>query len=296
MPLERRKRAILIAGPTASGKSALAMRLAAERDGVIINVDAMQVYSTLRVLTARPSTADEMAVPHRLFGFVDPSLRFSTGGWLRAVADVIASAEPEDRPLIFTGGTGLYFDALMGGFADVPPIPDAVVKSIESEVRALDEAGRCALIAARDPVLAARLTVPDPQRVTRALSVLAHTGRSLTSFQDVGAEGLLAGYQVERLLVDPGRDIVRQRIAYRFNTMLQTGAEDEVRALLSRNLSPDLPAMKAIGVPEIGAWLRGQSSRTEAIELAIIATHQYAKRQRTWFRNRFSDWTPTTSP
>lgn len=282
------KRAVLIAGPTASGKSALALKLAVERDAVVINTDALQVYDVLRLLTARPS-ADEMArAPHRLYGTVPPTRRFSTGDWARAAAEVIA-AEP-DRTLIFVGGTGLYFDALTAGFADVPEVPTTALAAAEAEVAGLDREARGRLIAARDPVIAARLKAPDPQRVIRALAVLNATGRSLASFQDEAQSGLLDGFTLERLVLNPDREVLRQRIARRFEGMFERGAVDEVKALLALQPDPSLPAMKAIGVPEIAAMLAGDLSEAEAIERAVIATRQYAKRQRTWFRNRMADW------
>jgi tRNA dimethylallyltransferase len=283
------KRAVLIAGPTASGKSALALKLARERDGVIVNTDALQVYDGLRLLTARPSDAEMAEAPHRLYGTVPPSRRFSTGDWARAVADVIAAGG--ERELIFVGGTGLYFEALLNGFADVPEVPEAAVLAATAEVEGLDGDERGRLIAARDPLIAARLKAPDPQRVIRALAVLNATGRSLARFQDEAQAGLLEGFALERIVLNPDRDILRSRIAKRFSTMLDHGAVEEVRGLIALKLDPQLPAMKAIGVPEITAWLAGDLPADQAIERAVIATRQYAKRQRTWFRSRMADWT-----
>jgi len=282
---------VLIAGPTASGKSAKAVSVAREIGGTIVNADAMQVYDVLRVMTARPSPEEMGGVIHRLYGTVAPGVRYSTGDWLRDVAAVVA-VTPE--PLVFVGGTGLYFDALEHGFAEVPAVPDAIVERVAAEVAALDADGRGRLIALRDPVIAARLRAPDPQRVTRALAVLEATGRSLATYQDAGQAGLLGSFAVERMLVDPGRDVVRERIARRFAAMFESGAVEEVRALRAMNLDPSLPAMKAIGVPEISAWLDGTITQEEAIERAVIATRQYAKRQRTWIRNRMGDWPRAT--
>jgi len=282
------KTAVLIAGPTASGKSALALRLARERDGMIVNTDALQVYDVLRLVTARPGDADLAEAPHLLYGAVSPSVRFSTGDWSRAAQAIIA-AHP-DRTLIFTGGTGLYFESLLTGFAEIPPIPQAAVAAAEAEIAGLDRDGRGRLIAARDPLIASRLSAPDPQRVTRALAVLNATGRSLASFQDEAQHGLLDGWEIERLLLNPDRDVLRERIARRFAAMFAEGAVEEVRALLALNLDPSLPAMKAIGVPEIAAMLSGDLSQAGAIDRAVIATRQYAKRQRTWFRSRMADW------
>ena len=282
------KRAVLIAGPTASGKSALALKLAAERDGVIVNTDSLQVYDVLRLLTARPSPEETALAPHRLYGTVHPSVRFSTGEWARAAAAVIA-AEP-DRPLIFVGGTGLYFDVLTNGFADVPEVSAEAVAAAEAEVEGLDGQGRGRLIAERDPLIASRLKAPDPQRVIRALAVLNATGRSLASYQDEAQKGLLDGFTLERMVLNPDREVLRQRIARRFETMFAGGAVAEVETLLALRLDPSLPAMKAIGVPEITAMLAGELDEDAAIERAVIATRQYAKRQRTWFRNRMADW------
>lgn len=282
------KTAVLIAGPTASGKSALALRLARERDGIIVNTDALQVYDVLRQVTARPGNSDLASAPHLLYGTVAPSIRFSTGDWSRAAQAVIA--EHPDRTLIFTGGTGLYFDSLLSGFAEIPAVPPEAVAAAEAEIAGLDGEARGRLLASRDPLIAARLSAPDPQRVTRALAVLNATGRSLASFQDEAQQGLLDGWDAEKLLLNPDRDVLRERIARRFESMFAEGAVEEVRALLALNLDPTLPAMKAIGVPEIAAMLGGELSQAEAIERAVIATRQYAKRQRTWFRSRMADW------
>jgi len=286
-----RKRAVLIAGPTASGKSALALANARESGAVIVNADAMQVYGVLRVLTARPSDAEMAEVPHLLYGAVPPDRRFSTGDWMRAVAESMRSPRTAGRPLIFVGGTGLYFDALVHGFAEVPPVPAGVTRDIEDEVRGLDRAGRERLLAERDPEMAVRLQAHDPQRVVRALAVLKATGRSLAHFQTAGQAGVLDGFALERLVLNPDRDVLRERIAQRFGSMFESGAVEEVKALLALDLDPSLPAMKAIGVREIAGWLEGKISRQRAIDLAVTATHQYAKRQRTWFRSRMSDWT-----
>jgi tRNA dimethylallyltransferase len=282
------KSAVLIAGPTASGKSALALAKARELGGIVVNTDALQVYSGLRLLTARPGDEDLAEAPHRLYGTVDPAVRFSTGDWVRAAAEVIAAAG--DAPLIFAGGTGLYFEALTKGFADVPEVSPAALAWAEAEVAGLDRDARSRLIADRDPAIAARLKAPDSQRVIRALAVLKSTGRSLATFQDAATRGLLDGYELERIVLNPDRDVLRERIARRFEAMLEQGAVEEVQALLTRNLDPSLPAMKAIGVPEIRDWLAGTIGRDEMITLAVTATRQYAKRQRTWFRARMRDW------
>lgn len=285
---------MLIAGPTASGKSALAITRAIASDGIIVNADSMQLYDTLRVVTARPSIEDESRAEHVLYGSVPAAQRFSTGQWLRAVQDVVATSDPA-RPLIFVGGTGLYFDALINGFADVPGIPDHVVLEVQQEIQALDESERMRLLSAEDPETAGRLKVADPQRVIRALAVKRATGRALSSFQEDQQPGVLGGWEIERLLLWPDRELLRTRIGERFEAMFESGAVEEVEALLAQRPDPSLPAMKAIGVPEISGWLAGRLSRAEAMERAIIATRQYAKRQRTWFRNRMGDW-PRSDP
>jgi tRNA dimethylallyltransferase len=285
-----RRRAVLIAGPTASGKSALALAMAQGQGGLVINADSMQVYDTLQVVTARPSDAEMALAKHRLYGVVPAAKRFSTGQWLDAVGAVIQSADPE-QVLIFVGGTGLYFDALLHGFAEMPDIPHVVTLEVQEEIQAFDGSQRLALLQREDPVAAARLKVADPQRLVRALAVKRATGRTISSFQDQHAAGLLEDFgQVERMVLDPDRDLLRQRIAARFEQMFSGGAVEEVRALRALDLDPTLPVMKAIGVREIGDWLDGTIGRDEAIGLATIATQQYAKRQRTWFRNRFADW------
>ena len=284
-----RRRCVLIAGPTASGKSALALAMAQAQGGVIINADAMQIYDTLRVVTARPDDADLTLAEHRLYGTVPASTRFSTGQWLTAVQQVLAGIAV-DVPLIFVGGTGLYFDALLNGFADIPEVPEAVALEVQQEIQGLDGEQRLALLQREDPGTAARLKVADPQRLTRALAVKRATGRTLSSFQADQQPGALEHFDIERIVLDPDRDVLRARIALRFAAMFSGGAVEEVKALRALQLDPSLPVMKAIGVREIGDWLDGVLGHDEAITLATIATHQYAKRQRTWFRNRFGDW------
>jgi len=287
--MKRQRSAVLIAGPTASGKSSMALARARERGGVIINADSMQVYDTLRIVTARPSAEDEAQADHRLYGVVPAAQRFSTGQWLEAVGTILEEIDPE-REAIFVGGTGLYFDALTKGFADVPEISPELTLKVQEEIEDLDETARMALLRKEDPETAQRLKVADPQRVTRAIAVKRATGKPLSAFQDDLQTGLLEGWAIERYVLSPDRDVLRERIALRFEMMFASGAVEEVEALRAQNLDPSLPVMKAIGVREIGDWLDGVYGRDEAITLATIATHQYAKRQRTWFRNRMGDW------
>lgn len=285
----RQRSAVLIAGPTASGKSSMALQRARANGGVIVNTDAMQVYDTLRIVTARPSVEEEAQAEHRLYGAIPASQRFSTGQWLEAVRIILAEIDPA-REVIFVGGTGLYFEALTNGFADVPEISQELTLQVQREIEDLDEAGRMALLTEEDRETARRLKVADPQRVTRALAVKRATGKPLSAFQDNPQSGLLGGWAIERFVLSPDRDVLRARIALRFEAMFAGGAVEEVEALRAQNLDPSLPVMKAIGVPEISDWLDGVQTREEAITLATIATHQYAKRQRTWFRNRMGDW------
>ena len=280
---------MLIAGPTASGKSAMALARARSGGGLIVNADSMQVYGVLRVVTARPSAEEESLAEHALYGFVSPRNRFSTGEWLRAVERLVAAAEAS-RELIFVGGTGLHFDALTKGFAPTPEISPQVFEAIRSLVQDLNEAQRMALLEEEDPETAGRLKVADPQRVIRALAVKRQTGRALSSFQFDQRPGPLADWSLERTVLWPDREVLRERIARRFSNMFENGAVEEVEALLAQELDPALPAMKAIGVPEISSWLEGRMTREEAVASATVATQQYAKRQRTWFRNRMADW------
>lgn len=283
------RQAVLIAGPTASGKSGLAVSIALRLNGVIVNADSMQVYDVLSVLTARPNESEMGNVPHHLYGFVSPAVRFSTGAYVTAVSELLAKV-PAERPIVFVGGTGLYFDALINGFMQVPEVDAAIVARLNDEVAALDRNGRTELLRARDPNMAGQLKEADPQRVVRALSVMEATGRSLADWQDEPVAGVLAEWSLTRIVLSPDRDELRQCIAQRFGAMMQLGAADEVRRLLALDLATDLPAMKAIGVREIAAVLAGEMEDAEATQAAVTATHQYAKRQRTWFRNRMADW------
>ncbi len=285
-----RRKAILIAGPTASGKSAFALERAESSGGIIVNADSMQVYDVLNVLTARPSARDLARADHRLYGFVAPEIRCSVGQWLAAVSSVIGDPEIMQRELIFVGGTGLYFDALENGIAAIPDIPAEAVAEAEALVTPLDREGRLALLKARDPELAKTLGEPDPQRLTRALSVLFATGRSLAYWQRRAGPPPLDGFELERIVIDVKREALSSGIKTRFRKMLDSGAIEEVAELKRRALPADLPAMKAIGVREIAAWQAGMIGREEAVERAVAATRQYAKRQRTWFRQRMGHW------
>jgi tRNA dimethylallyltransferase len=288
-------KAVLIAGPTASGKSALALRLAQARNGVIINTDSMQVYRDLRVLTARPSLAEEALVPHRLYGTVDAAVNFSAGAWLEDAALVLADAMAQNRLPIFVGGSGLYFKALTRGLSSVP----AIATEVRDDVRArLERDGPEALhaeLAVRDPVSAERLNPRDRSRVARALEVVEATGRSLTDWHADGLLPLLPPKSFTGLFLTPERDELYARIDARFESMLRAGALDEVAALAGRNLDPLLPAMKAHGVPALIRHLAGELSLEEASKIGCADTRHYAKRQFTWFRHQLPEFEWTTS-
>lgn len=288
--MSEKRRVVLIAGPTASGKSALAIAKANEIGGIIVNTDSMQVYDVLSVLTARPQLNDLTEAEHQLYGFVSPLQGYSTGGWLDAVRALIADTSALGTPLVFVGGTGLYFDALINGIAKIPSVPPEYVRAAELELEGLDRTARAKLFLNKDPLMAARLSEPDRQRVARALSVLAATGKSLAEWQDQKQVGLLEEFDVEKYVIDPDREVLRARIADRFAFMLDNGAIEEVDALMALRLNPGLPALKAIGVRQIADWQAGRITRQQALEASVIATAQYAKRQRTWLRNRMADW------
>ncbi|MBD9455113.1 tRNA (adenosine(37)-N6)-dimethylallyltransferase MiaA [Rhizobium sp. RHZ02] len=281
--------AILITGPTASGKSALAVEFAKQHNGVVVNADSMQVYDTLCVLTARPSDEDMQGVPHYLYGHVPAKLAYSTGAWLRDVTELLPRLHADGRKPIFVGGTGLYFKALTGGLSDMPAIPEEVRNRLRSR---LQEEGRDELyrqLRERDPLVAESLRPQDGQRIVRALEVLEATGRSIADFQAQTGPVIVDPSTSRKIVVAPDRAILHQRINGRFEKMLEQGAEDEVKTLLSLSLPPDMPVMKAIGVSQIAAMLRGELSRDEVLERGAAATRQYAKRQMTWFRNQMDE-------
>jgi tRNA dimethylallyltransferase len=277
----------LIAGPTASGKSALALRLAEIADGIVINADSAQVYGDLRVLTARPSPEEEARAPHRLYGHVDGANANSAPVWAADARAEIAAAHAQGRLPILVGGTGLYIRTLLDGIAPVPPIDEA----IRAEVRALPVATAHALLTEADPAAAARLLPSDTTRVARALEVVRSTGQTLAEWQDERSGGLSGTIRLVPLILSPPREWLRARCDARFEAMLAAGAVDEAEALIARRLDPALPVMRAIGVAEIGDWMAGRIDRTAMVARAQAATRQYAKRQQTWFsRQPPSDW------
>lgn len=281
--------AILITGPTASGKSALAVELAKRHDGAVINADSMQVYDTLRVLTARPSEEEMQGVPHHLYGHVPAGAAYSTGAWLRDVSALLPALRAAGRLPVFVGGTGLYFKALTGGLSDMPAIPEALRETLRT--RLLEEGldGLYGELAAADPAMAASLNRQDGQRIVRALEVVKATGRSIADFQGQSGPVIIDADEARKIVVLPDRAVLHQRINGRFEKMLQQGAEDEVRALLALDLPAEAPVMKAIGVSQITAMVRGEMTREEVLEKGAAATRQYAKRQMTWFRNQMND-------
>ncbi|SCB42619.1 tRNA (adenosine(37)-N6)-dimethylallyltransferase MiaA [Rhizobium multihospitium] len=278
--------AILITGPTASGKSALAVELARSHDGVVINADSMQVYDTLRVLTARPSEADMEGIPHHLYGHVPAGQAYSTGIWLREAGALVERLRLERRMPVFVGGTGLYFKALTGGLSDMPEIPSDIRNRLRSRLLTEGPEALHRELAERDAAVAETLNPQDGQRIVRALEVVEATGRSIAAFQGKNGPMIVDPDHARKIVVLPERAILHERINSRFETMLAMGAQDEVRALLALDLPPEMPVMKAIGVAQIAAMLKGEMTRAEVIETGSAATRQYAKRQMTWFRNQ----------
>ncbi|NKK65387.1 MULTISPECIES: tRNA (adenosine(37)-N6)-dimethylallyltransferase MiaA [Rhizobium] len=281
--------AILITGPTASGKSALAVELARRYDGAVVNADSMQVYDTLRVLTARPSEEEMQGVPHHLYGHVPAGAAYSTGAWLRDVSALLPGLRDAGRLPVFVGGTGLYFKALTGGLSDMPEVPEALREKLRARLVEEGPDGLHAELAEADPAMAASLNRQDGQRIVRALEVVKATGQSIAGFQSRSGPVVIDAAEAFKIVVLPDRAVLHQRINGRFEKMLQQGAEDEVRALLALDLPAETPVMKAIGVSQITAMLRGEITRDEVLEKGAAATRQYAKRQMTWFRNQMDD-------
>ena len=283
---------ILIAGPTASGKSALAIKLALQCDAVIVNADSMQIYDGLRIITARPSLSEEAQCEHRMFGTVSPDQAYSVAKWLKDAKANLDEILSSNRKVIFVGGTGMYFSAMLDGLSPMPAIEPA----IRDKWRAIYDGGgegdlHEALIKL-DPVMAEKLKPLDRQRITRALEVMESTGKSLAEWQNKAAHSALLGdVSTRKLVILPERPLLHERINGRFLAMVEAGAVEEVAALLEMNLAENLPVMKAIGVRQLSAYLRDEISLEEAATLAQAASRQYAKRQYTWFRNQFSsDW------
>lgn len=277
---------VLLAGPTASGKSALAMELAARDGRVIVNADALQVYENWRILTARPSVTDEAALPHALYGHIARETGYSVGHWLRDVTPLL------DRPVLIVGGTGLYFNALTRGLAEVPEVPPSVRS--EADAR-LTVAGPAALLADLDPATAARIDRLNPVRVQRAWEVWRATGRGLAAWQDDTPPPLLPLAGAEALVLIPDVAWLNARIDRRFTRMLAEGALDEARQNLI-GWDPRRPSSKAIGGVELIAHLKGEMTLADATEAATLASRQYAKRQRTWLRSNMKAWRQVLLP
>lgn len=280
-------RPVLIAGATASGKSALALEIAEKSGGVVVNADALQVWSCWRVLSARPSADEEARAPHALYGHRAPGADYSVGAWLREIGPILAAfrAGAGPRPII-VGGTGLYLSALTEGLAEIPATPPEIRARADQRRAAEGSAG---MLAELDPASAARVDPHNPMRVQRAWEVLQATGRGLAAWQDETPPPLLPLAATTALLLSPERDLLAARIDRRFETMLESGALDEVRAVLPQWDASALWA-KAIGAPELVAHLRGEIDLATATERAKAASRQYAKRQRTWFRGRMGGW------
>ena len=283
--------AVLIAGPTASGKSALAIALARRFGGTVINCDSMQVYRDLRILSARPTPDEEESAPHALFGHVDGAQNHSVGQYVRDAAGAVAASRAGGRLPILVGGTGLYFKAMTEGLSAIPPVPEGVRDAFRARAEARETEELHAELSRRDPAMAARLRPSDRLRVMRALEVFEATGRSLASFQGAREPGPLAGARLVRLFLNPPREVVRERIDRRFEAMMTDGALDEVEALRMRGLDPMLPVMRAHGVPGLIAHLEGRQSLAEAVARGQADTRAYAKRQVTWFRHQMVGWT-----
>jgi tRNA dimethylallyltransferase len=284
-------RAILIAGPTASGKSALAIALARRINGAVVNADSMQVYRDLRILTARPTVAEEAEVEHRLFGHVDASVNYSVGRYLADLASTLAELEARGVTPILTGGTGMYFRAALTGLSDIPAVPEEIRTAVRAAATGRSPQELHAELAAKDPQTAARLRPTDPQRLLRALEVFAATGRPLAAFHGPRSTPLLDAAACRGFFIAPPREKLYARIDSRFEKMMAAGALAEVEALRARRLDPALPAMRAHGVPHLLRHLEGALPLDEAVAAGQRDTRHYAKRQFTFARHQLPDLT-----
>ncbi|MDE1971998.1 MAG: tRNA (adenosine(37)-N6)-dimethylallyltransferase MiaA [Hyphomicrobiales bacterium] len=281
---------ILIAGPTASGKSALALALARKLNAIVVNADSMQVYQDLRIITARPSAEEAQQAPHRLYGHVDAAENYSVGRWCSEVAATLDSTARYGRAIIIVGGTGLYFNALTRGLAAVPPISPEIRKEVRARLASEGVGALHAELKERDPAAAARLMPGDRARISRALEVVLATGRSLIDWHEEEKPAAVDLSRAAKVFLMPDRDELMRRIDARFDAMIAAGAVDEVRTLAARNLDPQLPAMKAHGVPWLIRHLNGEIGLEQAADAAKRETRQYTKRQATWFRNQLPDF------
>lgn len=280
---------VVVTGPTASGKSAVALRLAQSFGGTVINADSMQVYRELRVLTARPTPADEATVRHRLYGIVSAAERCSVGLWRSWAVAEVAGARAEGSVPIVTGGTGLYIKALLEGLSPIPAVPAEARAAVRERLRAYGRDALLSDLAHRDPDTAARIAASDTQRLVRALEVLEGTGRQLSFWQRTAPPAEVPGLRPLSLVIAPPREQIHAACDARFETMIERGALQEVERLDALGLSPDLPAMRAVGVRELRRHLRGEIALAEACGLAQRATRQYAKRQMTWLRHQMTE-------
>ncbi|WP_312595006.1 tRNA (adenosine(37)-N6)-dimethylallyltransferase MiaA [Brevundimonas sp.] len=279
----------LLAGPTASGKSALALKMARETGSAIVNADSQQLYADLRILTARPSPEEEAVADHRLYGVVDGAEAWSVGRWSRAVLDLLAELRDEGRPAILVGGTGLYFTALTRGLADIPPVPSSVRDTIQADYLQDGETAFRQRLAEIDPASARGIEQGDRQRLVRAMSVHAATGRTLSAWK-TQTQPLLTPSDWTGLVIEPDRARLYDNCDRRVDQMMDQDVLTEVQTLMQRNLDPALPAMKAVGLRELAAHLSGETDRPTAVAALKQATRNYAKRQLTWFRNQTADW------
>lgn len=284
------KSAVLIAGPTASGKSALALDAAVRMDGVVINADSMQIYADLRIITARPSDDEVGRAPHRLYGHIDAAEIYSAGRWLREAGREIESAQAAGKTPIVIGGTGLYFSALLKGLSAVPEVSADVRQQIRELGDSKDNEALHTLLAKRDARTAAEIRTSDRQRILRALEVVEATGRGLAEWREEPGVPVLHAGDCRAIFIETDREALGRRIDTRFDKMLAQGAIDEVLTLKSRNLDPRMPAMKAHGVPWLIKHFNGEISLDEAAAHGKRDTRQYAKRQETWFRNQLPEF------
>ncbi len=284
------ERPILIVGPTAGGKSALAARLARELGGIVINADSMQVYSDLRILSARPTPEEEARLPHALYGFVSGSDAYSAGRYAADAARAIADARAKGLRPILVGGTGLYFKALLDGLSPMPSVPEDVRAYWRGEAAAAGPGELHGKLSARDPVMAERLAPGDTQRIVRAIEVLDASGISLLEWQQVPREPVLEAAETVRLVVSPAREELYRRIDQRFEAMASSGAVEEVARLAELDLDPALPLMRALGVRPLLRYVRGEIEKDDAIAAGQAETRQYAKRQLTWARGNMITW------
>ncbi len=287
-------RAILIAGPTASGKSALAIRLANDLSGVIINADSMQVYSDLHIITARPDADEEKLAPHRLYGTIDGAEACSAADWAGMAMAEIERAWEKGLIPILVGGTGLYFKALLEGIVTIPPIEAAIRQKVRADVSKFGPQAMHAKLKELDVKAYERLEPADSQRISRAMEVVLSTGRALSDWQDDPQEGPLSKLDDEghiaKIIIDIDRKTLYERCEHRLDIMIEVGALDEIATLRKRDLDPSLPIMKALGVPSLGDYLQGNMTLEEALIAAKTQTRQFSKRQLTWFRNQFASW------